>query len=40
MTERKGPTWLRITLWTLGIAVLLILLYFHLSQGGSPGRHL
>ncbi len=40
MTQRTTSTWLRIMLWALGGTVLLVLLYFHLTQGGGPGRHL
>ncbi len=40
MTQRRTPTWLKVTLWSLGIIVLGVAMYFHLTQGGGPGRHL
>lgn len=38
--QRKMPTWLKITLWTMGGIALAVMLYFHLTSGGGPGRHL
>ncbi len=39
MTQRKMPKWAKILLWTAGILVLGALMYFHLTSGGGPGRH-
>ncbi|MFA5944311.1 MAG: hypothetical protein WC876_07595 [Candidatus Thermoplasmatota archaeon] len=39
MMAAQGKKWLKVVLWTLGIALLLVGLYFHLMQGGGPARH-
>ena len=37
--RRTMPTWLKVTLWTLGALALALMLYLHLTSGGGPARH-